>query len=377
MTLCYILTTSWPRSTSDTALSGIPDFLEMKKSLDVYEERMKKERVRLEQKEAELKSKEKHIDARVQEKEAESRKKMAAEEKRAKKKLKEHEDMLEAERRDWEEEKERVKQTKAFEKVITLNVGGTRYTTTLSTLTKYPDSMLGAMFSGRHDLPQQEDGSYFIDRDGEVFKYILMYLRDRDHCFNILYDKDLHLNRSSLPSPLEKPLLKQIAYEAQYFQVRELETKVLIILNISRYEATSISGWQSYKRYDHMGKRSLYTSYDLDYGMSQLQCYQYTRYSLTYTHMVVEHIFDWTCQDAGVEFNEQVSFDSCDLSGVTFRNCYFQKGISFEGCILSGTKFERVGGLVSHKVHFAPWQVAQADFEPELLQALKDNGCIY
>ncbi len=31
---------------------------------------------------------------------------------------------------------------------MTLNVGGVLYTTTRSTLAKYPDSMLGAMFGG-------------------------------------------------------------------------------------------------------------------------------------------------------------------------------------------------------------------------------------
>ena len=85
---------------------------------------------------------------------------------------------IEEEKRDWEIEKTRVKATKTFEKIVTLNVGGSKYTTALSTLTKYPDSMLGAMFSGRHALVQQEDGSYFIDRDGDTFSHVLSYLRD-------------------------------------------------------------------------------------------------------------------------------------------------------------------------------------------------------
>jgi len=33
--------------------------------------------------------------------------------------------------------------------VVKLNVGGSTYATSLSTLTKYPDSLLGNMFSGR------------------------------------------------------------------------------------------------------------------------------------------------------------------------------------------------------------------------------------
>jgi len=39
-------------------------------------------------------------------------------------------------------------------------------------------SMLHAMFSGRFDTKPGEDGSYFIDRDGTHFRYILNYLRN-------------------------------------------------------------------------------------------------------------------------------------------------------------------------------------------------------
>ena len=313
-----------------------------------------RERSKLEQEKADLKMKEEEMRKAVQ---AESDKKQAE--------LQESRDELEAERRDWEEEKERVKQTKVFEKVVTLDVGGTKYRTTLSTLTKYPDSMLGVMFSGRHDLPQQEDGSYFIDRDGELFKYILMYLRDREAFFDYLHDSSLS-NPQSQPSPLESSMLKLVAYEAQYFQVRELETKVRIILNPNRGQYQNGAFCFS----AHMK----YSGYNLDYGRGKLECSNYTQQRGPYVHHIIKINFNGY---KGTEFKERVPFDSCDLSGITFRNCCFQKGVSFEGCILHGTKFERVGGLVSHKVHFAPWQVAQADFEPELLQALKNNGCIY
>ena len=37
--------------------------------------------------------------------------------------------------------------------------------------------MLHAMFSGRFETKPSEDGSYFIDRDGTHFRYILNYLR--------------------------------------------------------------------------------------------------------------------------------------------------------------------------------------------------------
>ena len=58
-----------------------------------------------------------------------------------------------------------------FASKIKLNVGGKIYKTTLDTLRKDPDSMLCAMFSGKFDLKaDEEDGAYFIDRDGKLFR---------------------------------------------------------------------------------------------------------------------------------------------------------------------------------------------------------------
>jgi hypothetical protein len=61
--------------------------------------------------------------------------------------------------------------------VVELNVGGRHFTTSLSTLTKYPGSMLAAMFSGRHDTSSDKDGRHFIDWDADRFVNILKFLR--------------------------------------------------------------------------------------------------------------------------------------------------------------------------------------------------------
>ncbi|XP_026888550.2 BTB/POZ domain-containing protein KCTD7 [Electrophorus electricus] len=65
-----------------------------------------------------------------------------------------------------------------FPEVISLNVGGTLFTTRLSTLRRYEDTMLAAMFSGRHHVPRDAEGRYFIDRDGTYFGDILNFLRE-------------------------------------------------------------------------------------------------------------------------------------------------------------------------------------------------------
>ena len=53
---------------------------------------------------------------------------------------------------------------------IVLNVGGTRYCTTLQTLRKHPSTLLGSMFSPDNASMTQPgpDGTYFIDRNGRV-----------------------------------------------------------------------------------------------------------------------------------------------------------------------------------------------------------------
>jgi len=87
--------------------------------------------------------------------------------------------------------------------IIELNVGGTFYTTYKSTLTKYPNSMLASMFSGRHPI-STINGRYFLDCDGEIFINILNYLR-RDQFIlptSTDYQKRLFLECSFLGIPI-------------------------------------------------------------------------------------------------------------------------------------------------------------------------------
>ena len=64
-----------------------------------------------------------------------------------------------------------------FSSTVNLNVGGHVFKTSVQTLTKDPNSMLAAMFSGKFEMKPCEDGSFFIDRDGTHFRFILNYLR--------------------------------------------------------------------------------------------------------------------------------------------------------------------------------------------------------
>ncbi|KAF1374305.1 hypothetical protein PFLUV_G00248620 [Perca fluviatilis] len=97
---------------------------------------------------------------------------------------------------------------------VSLNVGGEIYTTTLDTLTRCRDSMLGAMFTGQIPVLRDNRGNVFIDRDGKVFRYILNYLRS-----------------SSLDLPDGFSELALLRREVDFFQIRPL------LEEMCRYEA--------------------------------------------------------------------------------------------------------------------------------------------
>ncbi|XP_020908026.1 BTB/POZ domain-containing protein KCTD6 isoform X1 [Exaiptasia diaphana] len=94
-----------------------------------------------------------------------------------------------------------------FPDIINLNVGGHYYITKRSTLTKDNESMLAAMFSGRHTNDKDSEGRYFIDRDGTYFGYVLNFLRD------------------NLEMPPASVAL-QVYKEAQFYQIRSLIEKL-------------------------------------------------------------------------------------------------------------------------------------------------------
>ena len=114
---------------------------------------------------------------------------------------------------------------------IKLDIGGQVFTTSKLTLTKDPNSMLAAMFSGRHSLVQEADGSYFIDRDGTHFRYILNFLRDG------------MIEEGTLPEG-DSNIMRELMTEARYYQLREL-TDYLQGLLVARYKSSISSALSS------------------------------------------------------------------------------------------------------------------------------------
>lgn len=90
-----------------------------------------------------------------------------------------------------------------FAETLKLNIGGQLFTTSLATVRKDRGSILQGMFSERFDSKPAEDGSYFIDRDGTHFRYILNYLRT-----------------GQLIVPEDKIIRRELFTEAKFYQVQ-------------------------------------------------------------------------------------------------------------------------------------------------------------
>ena len=65
--------------------------------------------------------------------------------------------------------------------IITLDVSGELFETTLATMSKYPDSMLARMFAhsenGLPAMPKTKNGHYFLEVNPDSFRIILNWLR--------------------------------------------------------------------------------------------------------------------------------------------------------------------------------------------------------
>ncbi|XP_030626588.1 uncharacterized protein kctd1 [Chanos chanos] len=95
---------------------------------------------------------------------------------------------------------------------VHIDVGGHMYTSSLATLTKYPESRIGRLFDGTEPIVLDSlKQHYFIDRDGYMFRYILNFLRtskllipDDFKDYSLLYEEARYFQLVPLQAELER-----------------------------------------------------------------------------------------------------------------------------------------------------------------------------
>ena len=260
---------------------------------------------------------------------------------------------LDKEKKKWEKEKISMDKKFVFNGPrIVLDVGGVHYSTSRSTLTKYPESMLGVMFSGRHDLAtmQCEDGSFFIDRDGTHFRHILNYLRDGEEAVESF--------------PKSTDVLLELIRESEFFQLNGLTSVLKPVLResdvVSQDKITPLF-------FSGSG------NYNTDYGGYNFSVSYYSKDKIRFKHKNMRGLsFNY------MRFAHAVSFINCDLTNAAFQYNCFESDAIFEDCILDNTTFTYVKGLVTNscKVSFAGSTTDKTSFETNLRSSLKSAGKI-
>uniref|UniRef100_A0A8C5P815 Potassium channel regulator n=1 Tax=Leptobrachium leishanense TaxID=445787 RepID=A0A8C5P815_9ANUR len=91
------------------------------------------------------------------------------------------------------------------QEVITVNVGGMKFSTLPSTLMRFPESRLARMLDGSDRDFRIANGQYFVDRDGTLFTYILDFLRT---------------SQLSLPSDFSD--YERLLREVEFYQIQPL-----------------------------------------------------------------------------------------------------------------------------------------------------------
>uniref|UniRef100_A0AC35TV50 BTB domain-containing protein n=1 Tax=Rhabditophanes sp. KR3021 TaxID=114890 RepID=A0AC35TV50_9BILA len=98
--------------------------------------------------------------------------------------------------------------------IIKLNVGGTIFATSKTTLTWLPGTFFTSLLSGGIDSLKDSEGAIFIDRDPQLFRIILNYLRTR------------HLEIKNVD-------LGQLKHEAQYYNIKPLMKRLTLCQGLS------------------------------------------------------------------------------------------------------------------------------------------------
>nr|QDK59938.1 kelch protein [Plasmodium falciparum]WOC95077.1 kelch protein K13 [Plasmodium falciparum] len=94
----------------------------------------------------------------------------------------------------------------ATETMIDINVGGAIFETSRHTLTQQKDSFIEKLLSGRHHVTRDKQGRIFLDRDSELFRIILNFLR----------------NPLTIPIPKDLSESEALLKEAEFYGIKFL-----------------------------------------------------------------------------------------------------------------------------------------------------------
>lgn len=106
--------------------------------------------------------------------------------------------------------------------IIKLNVGGRTFHTSAQTLTWVPHTFFTALLSNNLPSEKDDNGAYFIDRDPDLFKIILKYLRTR---------KFTYFESRNFSERLNRKEILEVLHEAEFYGIIPLIEKLYVLKN--------------------------------------------------------------------------------------------------------------------------------------------------
>ena len=229
------------------------------------------------------------------------------EEKALNQRIKWEKDRLKDDREDFEQKCKEGEYIAHHQEPVTVEVGGEKFRTELSTLTKCKDSLFPDLVRALERRQETErdgrlkrDAHIFIDRDSRYFRFILNYLRQGEQVM-----------RGGALKKADREDLQDVLFEVQYYRLTDLERLV-------RRKMVSLKRPVNFNQL--MDEVHCFAKLS---RASQPQSPQEAQDAANYSYVTVKDIH----------------FKGENLKGIVFDKVIFQHSVVFQNCILMEAKF--------------------------------------
>ena len=242
-------------------------------------------------------------------------------------------DTLKREIRDFEYRRSEGEAIAHRQEPVTVEVGGEKFRTELSTLTKCKDSLFPDLVkalerkqeSDRDGRPKR-DPYIFIDRDPKHFRFILNYLRQGEQVL-----------RGAALKKADRDDFQDILFEVQYYRLTNLERLV-------RRRMIALKKPKDFKQLED---DQCFSKYAVAPGQMSPQAAEdakrYRYITARDVHLKGENLRGITFNK--VIFEHSISFEGCILSEAKFVDCSFRSAVNLKEADLFRAKFDHCNGI--------------------------------
>ena len=306
---------------------------EIEKDFDQREERLEQMKIEMEHEHRLAQEQVRQWTEHEKEKVDDDRRKLELDEVAFKERVKFERESLKKDVKDFEHRRSEGGAIAHRQEPVTVEVGGEKFRTELSTLTKCKDSLFPDLVRAleRRQEPERDgrskrDPYIFIDRDSKHFRFILNYLRQGEQVL-----------RGAALKKADKEDLQDVLFEVQYYRLTNLERLV-------RRRMVALKKPKDFKQLEEehcFRKYAVATSPRSPHAINDGNQYKYI--TAKEVHLKAENLRGVTFDK--VIFEHSTSFEGCLLSEAKFVECSFRSAVNLKDADLFRAKFDHCDGI--------------------------------